>query len=381
MFVVLVLPPLSLYVHIPWCVKKCPYCDFNSHVRDVLPWPEYLKVLQNDFMAQRPQLAERPLQTIFFGGGTPSLLPPPFYQQFLGWLRDHYPQADAIEITLEANPGTVDEGHFAGYRQAGVNRISLGVQSFDAGSLQALGRIHDDQQAHKAIRLVQSLDFPRVNLDIMYGLPGQTITQALYDLQQALDYATGHLSWYQLTLEPNTSFWRKPPKLLLGDDALADIADVGTTYLADRGYAAYEISAYASDITQRCRHNLNYWQFGDYLGIGAGAHGKITDRQQIIRTQQAKQPERYLQQTIFPHQNNVLTEPEIIFEYWLNALRLFQPIEDEHFKQLTGLDISIAADPIQQACAKGFLRSTKTGYKKTELGERFINDVQALFLP
>ena len=375
------LPPLSLYVHIPWCVKKCPYCDFNSHVRDELPWAAYLRVLQCDLLEQRDLMAQRPLQTIFFGGGTPSLLPPSFYQQFLDGLRNDYPLAADIEITLEANPGTVDEAHFAGYRQAGINRISLGVQSFDGGALPALGRIHDDKQAHKAIRLVQSLAFPRVNLDIMYGLPGQTVTQALYDLQQALDYATGHVSWYQLTLEPNTTFWRKPPKLLPGADALADIADAGIAYLADRGYAAYEISAYASDEAQRCRHNLNYWQFGDYVGIGAGAHGKLSDATQVTRTQQAKQPERYLQQHNFPHQHNVLSEKEIIFEYWLNALRLFQPIEEAHFQLRTGLDISAAAGPIQQACAQGFLRSTKTGYRKTDLGERFVNDVQAIFLP
>jgi len=374
------LPPLSLYIHIPWCVKKCPYCDFNSHVRDELPWQQYLSVLQADFLAQQDGWNARPIQTIFFGGGTPSLLPPEFYQQLLSWLREQTLLAADIEITLEANPGTVDEAHFAGYRQAGINRISLGIQSFDGGSLKALGRVHDEQQAHKAIRLVQSLGFPRVNLDIMYGLPGQSITQAIYDLQQALDYATGHLSWYQLTLEPNTAFWRQPPKLPVAD-ALADISDAGVAYLEDRGYHAYEISAYATNDAQRCRHNLNYWQFGDYLGIGAGAHGKISREHQITRTQQAKQPERYLKQTLFPHQSNVLNEKEIIFEYWLNALRLFQPIEDDHFKQRTGLDISAADEPILQAIAKGFLLSTRTGYKKTELGERFVNDVQALFLP
>lgn len=375
-----VLPPLSLYVHLPWCVKKCPYCDFNSHVREALPWQAYLAVLQQDFSAQRYRLHERPIQTIFFGGGTPSLLPGEFYQQFLSWLQASYPLAADIEITLEANPGAVDEAHFAGYRQAGINRISLGVQSFDDGLLQALGRVHDAAAAHKAIRLVQALDFPRLNLDIMYGLPGQNLTQVLHDLQQALDYASGHVSWYQLTLEPNTAFWRHPPRLPVAD-FLADMSDAGVAYLAERGYRAYEISAYASDAQQQCRHNLNYWQFGDYVGIGAGAHGKLSLPDQIMRTQQAKQPEKYLQQTQFPHQLITLTEPDLIFEYWLNALRLFQPIEDVHFELRTGLPIHSAEALIQQATAKGFLLSTPTGYKKTELGDRFVNDVQMVFLP
>lgn len=333
------LPALSLYVHIPWCIRKCPYCDFNSHrlTADV-PEAAYLQALIQDLDHEQIALQGRRLESIFFGGGTPSLLSGDFYSRFLEHLKDRVPLAPDTEITLEANPGSADAEKFAAYRQAGINRLSIGVQSFNDDHLKALGRIHDGQQAVMAVQAARHAGFSNINLDIMHGLPGQNTSQALDDLQRALDLSPTHLSWYELTIEPNTAFWSRPPRLP-DNDAVADAEDAGFALLARAGFERYEISAFAQ-AGHRCRHNLNYWQFGDYLGIGAGAHGKIThpESNEILRYHKTRLPADYLAAKGQRRRDlRALDATTRVTEFLLNALRLTDGVDAALMHERTGV--------------------------------------------
>lgn len=374
-----VLPPLSLYIHVPWCVKKCPYCDFNSHAQqDELPQAVYRQALISDLAAELALVGGRPLQSIFIGGGTPSLMDADFYQQLLRDISEQTELAADIEITMEANPGTFEQARFAAYREAGINRLSLGIQSFADQQLQRLGRIHSGAEALNAVQQALTLGFDRVNLDLMHGLPGQSPEQAMADLDQALDLDAGHLSWYQLTIEPNTEFYSRPPQLPLDDD-LAEIQDQGHAKLTAAGYQHYEISAYARP-GQQCRHNLNYWQFGDYLGIGAGAHGKLTLADgQIERRWKQRQPKAYMAN---PAQANdeLLAAESLPLEFMMNVLRLEQGAPQELYPLRTGQPWSTIEAACQTAAERGLL-DLRGGYlKPTPMGRRFLNDLLELFL-
>lgn len=380
--------PLSLYIHIPWCVKKCPYCDFNSHtLRDEIPEVAYVQALLEDFQQELPQIQGRVIQSIFIGGGTPSLFSPDSLETLLVGIQELTPIAADAEITLEANPGTVEQNRFSGFKKAGINRLSLGVQSFQSDKLRALGRIHDDQQAIDAVVALKNVGFLNFNLDLMYGLPGQSLEDVLNDLNIALTFDPPHLSWYQLTLEPNTPFFRKPPPLP-ADDAIWTYQQHGQALLLAHGFPPYEISAYAKTGSQdfRSRHNLNYWKFGDYLGIGAGAHGKITHEQTgvITRTWKLPHPKAYLEaRGSRMGGQRYLTEQDICFEFMLNALRLYEPISYEHFVQSTGLDLLLIKPTLEKARQKGFLEpENQSGetIKTTSLGKRYLNDLLTLFL-
>ncbi len=377
------LPPLSLYVHIPWCVRKCPYCDFNSHAApQQLPEAVYVDALLDDLAADLPLTGERPLQSIFIGGGTPSLFSAESIDRLLQGIAARTPWADDIEITLEANPGTFERVRFEGYRAAGVNRLSIGVQSFNAEHLQRLGRIHNPDEAQRAAEAAVAL-FPRVNLDLMHGLPGQSVEQALNDLKQALAFDPGHLSWYQLTIEPNTEFHARPPQLPV-DESLWAIQEQGQALLEARGYQQYEISAYARP-GQQARHNLNYWQFGDYLGIGAGAHGKLShldaDGQlQISRRHKQRQPKGYLdpQRRLAGHEP--IPPEDRAFEFMLNALRLTRGVPADLFSARTGVSLSTVEALLRQARQRGLLVGDETRLAPTPQGRLFLNDLLALFL-
>lgn len=380
------LPPLSLYVHLPWCVRKCPYCDFNSHMQPRhMPEDAYITALIADFEQDAHWLQGRKITTIFFGGGTPSLFSGSALGRLLDHLRNKNYLADAVEITLEANPGTVDSQHFADYVQIGINRLSIGVQSFDDQALQNLGRIHNGDAARNAIMLAHQVGFTNINLDLMHGLPNQTWDMALQDLTTAIDFSPTHLSWYQLTLEPHTVFSRQPP-LLPDIDTRDAIYFAGRTWLAEHGWQQYEVSAYCQP-NNTCQHNLNYWQFGDYLGIGAGAHGKITDvhTQQIIRYHKIKHPTSYLAAL---HEKNVpiiaeqhiCSKNELPFEFMLNAMRLFSPIPFALFTERTGLALSHIMPVLQQAQHRDLLTLTAQGFSLTEQGKNFVNDITELFL-
>jgi oxygen-independent coproporphyrinogen-3 oxidase len=373
------LPPLSLYIHIPWCVRKCPYCDFNSHSRALTDIPEhqYVQALQQDLHSELAAAQERPISSIFIGGGTPSLLSASAIDQILTSAREMIGFTENIEITLEANPGTIDSDKFAGYHQAGVNRLSLGIQSFNALHLQHLGRIHDPEQAKQAIAIARQVGFDNINLDLMHGLPGQSA-----DLAMALSFSPEHLSWYQLTIEPNTEFFNRPPTLPADDD-LADIQLAGENQLADAGYQHYEVSAFCRP-GNASLHNMNYWQFGDYIGIGAGAHGKITDRNSghICRRWKTRQPERYLARDHdFSAGETQITTDELALEFMMNALRLNQGVPRSLFYERTGLADEAIAETCQRLCDKGLMIDSQTTLKLTELGRRFLNDVLAAFDP
>lgn len=374
--------PLSLYIHIPWCIKKCPYCDFNSHnLKADIPEVEYTEKLLKDLAQDILLTDSRPIQSIFFGGGTPSLFSASAINTLLNQVSKICTFADDIEITLEANPGTIDVRHFANYRKAGINRLSIGIQSFEQQQLQNLGRIHDDQQAINAIKIARDAGFDNINLDLMFGLSNQSIPAALKDLQTAIKLAPEHISWYQLTLEPNTVFYKYPPPLP-PDDYIADMQLQGQRLLADHNYLQYEVSAYAK-ANQQCRHNINYWQFGDYLGIGAGAHGKITEATsgKILRTQKYKLPQAYLNKTPVRHSDVYLSQQDIIFEFMLNALRLYQDIEFELFTARTGLTSSILTPILIKAQQQGFIEYSNTKLMILEHGRMYLNDLIALFLP
>ncbi len=374
--------PLSLYVHIPWCVRKCPYCDFNSHATpNAIPEELYVSTVLRDLEEQTLKPQDRPLTSIFFGGGTPSLFTPQAIEKILLGIRNHFCFAEDIEITLEANPGTVDEERFSGFRQAGINRLSIGVQSLQNEKLQTLGRIHNRDYALRAIEAAHKAGFTNFNVDLMHGLPGQSVEEALNDLRDAIACNPPHLSWYQLTIEPNTLFHHQPPTLP-PDDTLWEIQEQGKLILQQAGLRQYEISAYAKP-GHLCRHNINYWEFGDYVGIGAGAHGKITDveKQIITRYSQVKNPRDYLQPNKkLAQTETVLSDNDLCFEFMLNALRLIDGVSCQLFVERTGLPLTALEPQLSFAKEKKLLIPDENKLCATEMGLRFLNNVLGLFL-
>jgi putative oxygen-independent coproporphyrinogen III oxidase len=375
------LPPLSLYIHIPWCVRKCPYCDFNSHEsRAPIPENDYVEALILDLEQALPLIWGRKVHSIFFGGGTPSIFSPDAIDRILSAVRARVPLTYEAEITLEANPGTVDEARFTGFRDAGVNRLSLGIQSFNSRHLAALGRIHDEAQARSAAEIALQT-FERVNLDLMYALPEQSMEQALSDVRTALALGPTHLSCYHLTLEPNTPFYRTPPPLP-DDDASAAMQEAIEELLASAGYQHYETSAFAQP-GKRCRHNLNYWQFGDYLGIGAGAHSKLSFHDRILRQSRYKHPASYQQKTATGEhieQEKVLGAEDLGFEFMMNALRLTEGFEAPLFEERTGLPLSVVSQPLAEAESKGLITRDVARIAPTLRGQRYLNELLQLFL-
>ena len=375
------LPPLSLYIHMPWCVRKCPYCDFNSHeARGAFPEQEYVAALIRDLELALPLIWGRKVYTVFFGGGTPSLLSGESVAEILRQVRMLLPLALDAEITLEANPGTVEAARFAAYREAGVNRLSLGIESFNDAHLQALGRIHTAEEAKRAIGIAQQ-HFDNINLDLMYALPNQTLEQALQDAQTALSFSPQHLSCYHLTLEPNTLFHRNPPALP-DDDSSSDMQQSIEEMLAASGYQHYETSAFAQP-KHRARHNLNYWQFGDYLGIGAGAHSKLSFSGRVIRQARHKQPQVYMQQVAqgAPVQTEHAVErDELAFEFMMNALRLNEGFDSSLFNERTSLPLSSIRRELKQAEQRGLLFRDHQRIAPSQLGQRFLNDLLGIFL-
>jgi len=376
------LPPLSLYLHIPWCVRKCPYCDFNSHAApDALPEDAYVDALIADLESALPSIWGRKVNTVFVGGGTPSLFSAASIERLLSSIRARVPLLPDAEVTLEANPGTFEREKFAGFFAAGVNRLSLGVQSFDDRFLRALGRVHGADEARRAAESALMI-FGNVNLDLMFALPQQTIDDARRDLAAALAFAPTHLSFYHLTLEPNTLFHRHPPPLP-DNDAAADIEDAIVDALQHAGYVHYETSAHARPGFE-CRHNLNYWRFGDYLGIGAGAHSKLSFADRIVRQLRWKQPKQYVEQVArrAPLQEDVeVSRRDVPFEFMLNALRLADGVPAASFAERTGMSLSTCARAIADATRKGLLDPDPAVLRATPLGRRFLNDLQTLFLP
>ncbi|MBE2897025.1 radical SAM family heme chaperone HemW [Pasteurellaceae bacterium HPA106] len=374
------LPPLSLYVHIPWCVQKCPYCDFNSHAqRGVIPEQEYITHLLRDLDADLRYVQNRTLHSIFIGGGTPSLFSADSIALLLSRIREKVPFAPNIEITLEANPGTAESERFKGYAHAGVTRLSMGIQSFDDDKLRHLGRIHNSQEAKAAVDMAKASGVHSFNLDLMHGLPNQTPAQALDDLRQAIALAPPHLSWYQLTIEPNTQFASRPP-ILPDDDDLWAIFEQGNQLLTKYGYQQYETSAYAKPHFQ-CQHNLNYWRFGDYLGIGCGAHGKVSfPAGDIIRYSKTKHPKGYLQGN-YLYQQSAVEASERAFEFFMNRFRLLEPCPKHEFEQFTGLDCAQVAGVLAQAADKGWVNITPHAWQLSTQGALFLNEVLQLFLP
>lgn len=373
------LPPLSLYIHIPWCVQKCPYCDFNSHaLKGEVPHQEYVDHLLADLDADLPLTGGRSVSTIFIGGGTPSLLSAEAMQSLLDGVRARIPVAKDAEITMEANPGTVEADRFSGYQRAGVNRISIGVQSFSSEKLERLGRIHGPEEAKRAAQLATGLGLRSFNLDLMHGLPDQSLEEALDDLRQAIALNPPHLSWYQLTIEPNTLFGSRPPPLP-DDDALWDIFQQGHELLTAAGYQQYETSAYAKPGYQ-CRHNLNYWRFGDYLGIGCGAHGKLTFSDgRIVRTEKTKHPRGFMQGNYLAKQHEVAAADRP-FEFFMNRFRLLESAPRDEFRIYTGLDESVIRPQLDRALAQGYLTENADRWQITEHGKLFLNSLLELFL-
>jgi len=374
--------PLSVYIHLPWCVQKCPYCDFNSHaVRGTLPEEAYIAALLSDFKEAYPLLNKRPVCSIFLGGGTPSLFSAHGVGQILNGIHQQTHFDPDIEITLEANPGTVDSAAFSGFRAAGINRLSIGIQSLQDDKLKQLGRIHGRLDALKAIETAKKAGFDNFNLDLMHGLPGQTAEDAEADLLDALATDPTHLSWYQLTLEPNTLFHARPP-ILPDEDTLHSIQSAGQSVLNQAGFTAYEVSAWARD-SRHCLHNRNYWEFGDYLGIGAGAHSKLTtENASLLRRAQCKHPTDYLNATKrLAAKWQRVPETEIAFEFMLNALRLTEGVPARFFEERTGLPLSSIAEPLAEAHQKNLLRKDPTHLCASALGQQFLNDLTALFLP
>ncbi|MFT4994930.1 MAG: putative oxygen-independent coproporphyrinogen III oxidase [Paraglaciecola sp.] len=372
-------PPLSLYIHIPWCVQKCPYCDFNSHgqKQQKLPEAEYLSHLLDDLAEDAKLIGQREIQSIFIGGGTPSLFSPETITRLLKGVKQRVNLSPVAEITLEANPGTVESERFAGFQHGGVNRISIGVQSFQQEKLQRLGRIHDEQQALNAAGYARHAKLRSFNVDLMHGLPEQSLTDAMFDLAQAIAQDPPHLSWYQLTIEPNTQFHSKPPTLPQ-DEVLWDIQERGHQVLIDAGYQQYEISAY-SKAGQQCQHNLNYWRFGDYLGIGCGAHGKITqaDQGRILRTVKVKHPKGYMDLSRpYIDQQNTVEPSELPFEFFMNRFRLLEPCPKQDYLDFTGLPLTPQLRlKLHRALEKGLISETDTHWQVTVLGQRYLNNL------
>src|SRR5512141_454760 len=373
-------PPLSLYIHLPWCVKNCPYCDFNSHTAQSLPEAAYIDALLADLERALPDIWGRTLHTVFFGGGTPSLFSAEGIDRILTGVRTLTQLSPAAEITLEANPGTVEAAKFAGFRAAGVTRVSLGIQSFNPRHLKALGRIHDDVEARRAAELAAT-HFDTFNLDLMYALPGQTLAEALADLDAALAFQPPHLSAYHLTLEPNTPFGHTAPPNLPDDDLAADMQQAIEARLMEAGMQHYETSAYAKP-GHASRHNLNYWQFGDYLGIGAGAHGKLSFHDRIVRQMRTKHPQQYMdavKQGAHIADTRTLTRDDLPFEFMMNALRLNEGVPAALFEERTGLPLIVCATTLERARALGLLETDATRLKPTLQGQRFLNDLLELF--
>jgi len=383
------LPPLSLYIHVPWCVRKCPYCDFNSHkAEEHIPETEYVQALLDDLEADLPYVQGREIKTIFIGGGTPSLLSVEAYRNLLAGLQEKVSFVKDIEITMEANPGTFEAEKFAGYRKLGINRLSIGVQSFADHQLKHLGRIHDGQQAVAAIKMAKEAGFDNFNIDLMHGLPDQSEAQALADIQQAIDLGPTHMSWYQLTIEPNTEFFKRPP-ILPEDETLWDIQEAGQALLAKHGFVQYEVSAYAQ-AGKQATHNLNYWQFGDYLGIGAGAHGKVTDlvnvpesltASPVFRTWKTRAPKDFLNaKKEFLAGKESIQNEDLGLEFLMNALRLQQGLDLSLFEQRTGYPLATITDGIQQAIDKGLLVQDGNQIQTSDKGSLFLNEILAFFM-
>ncbi|USD38185.1 radical SAM family heme chaperone HemW [Ferrimonas sp. SCSIO 43195] len=377
------LPPLSLYVHIPWCEQKCPYCDFNSHGRKgPIPQQQYIDALLEDLEGDLDGVQGRQLHSIFIGGGTPSLIDSDQIARLLEGVQNRVGFGADTEITMEANPGTLEAGRFEGYRRAGVNRLSIGVQSFQPQKLLRLGRIHDDKQAHAAIEAATSAGFERINIDLMHGLPQQSTEDALFDLKQAIAHNTVHLSWYQLTIEPNTQFASKPPTLP-DEEVQWQIFEQGRQLLLDAGYQQYEISAWAKP-GYRCDHNLNYWRFGDYLGIGCGAHGKLSlpAERRIMRTTKVRHPKGYLdpERRYLDSDTNVARD-DMALEYYMNRLRLMEPMPLAELSQRTLLTQAQVIDTLSAAQAKGLISIDERQMQLTTLGHRYLNELLGMFLP
>ncbi|MEH6627593.1 MAG: radical SAM family heme chaperone HemW [Motiliproteus sp.] len=382
---IVTLPPLSLYVHVPWCVRKCPYCDFNSHDQDgELPEQDYLSAVLADLTSELQWVQGRLISSIFIGGGTPSLMSGDFYQRLLADVEQRIGFEANIEITLEANPGTFEQARFEDYRRAGINRLSLGIQSFSDQSLKALGRIHCADESIKAVQAASQLGFERINLDLMHGLPGQSLAAAMADLQQAMDLGPSHISWYQLTIEPNTEFYSRPP-VLPEDEALWQIQEQGQALLACAGYQQYEISAYCQP-GQQSRHNLNYWQFGDYIGIGAGAHGKITDLQdqRLLRRWKKRQPKDYMQAGIeagvYLSGEERIEAEALPLEFMMNAMRLYKGVDASLFSARTGLSMAELEPQLAKARSLGLMEPVQESLVPSERGRRFLNDLLQQFM-
>ncbi|MFV5404405.1 radical SAM family heme chaperone HemW [Acinetobacter sp. 228] len=375
--------PLSLYIHIPWCVRKCPYCDFNSHaVPDgqllLELEQEYLRALVEDFKTQVNFAQGRQIHSVFIGGGTPSLISAPGYQWLFGQLKAIIPFAEGCEITLEANPGTVEHDPFAGYLQAGINRLSIGVQSFNTDHLKHLGRIHSNEDAISAIGLAREAGFQRINVDLMHGLPEQTLEQALHDLKLAVEQGATHISWYQLTIEPNTVFFRTQP-ILPVDEVLEDIQEQGELYLKSQGFINYEVSAWRKELPSA--HNLNYWQFGDYLAIGAGAHGKVTQPHGVYRFQKTRLPKDYLAKVPAEHlQFKRIEDADLPFEFMMNALRLNQGVEAKLYAERTGLGLDRLNELLSSLRERKLMVDDQDRLSCTEQGHIFLNSVLEEFL-
>jgi len=377
--------PLSLYVHLPWCVQKCPYCDFNSHAAgDAAPRQRYLDAVLQDLDAEVSRAGDRPVQSVFLGGGTPSLFSPEEIARLLRGVRDNFTLVADAEITMEANPGTVECGDPGGYRDAGVNRLSFGGQSFSDELLKKIGRIHTSEDIVRAVNDARSAGIDNINIDLMHGLPGQGIAAALDDLRAAMELEPAHLSWYQLTLEPNTIFYARPPEGLPDDETAWEIQDCGQALLAENGYLQYEVSAYARD-RQSCRHNLNYWLFGDYLAVGAGAHGKYSNASGVFRYIKPANPLQYMttMESRKPAPEPLpLPKSDIVFEFMLNALRLTDGFSESVFAARTGASAGDLDRIMRSACQKGLVsRDDQAIWRPTSLGQRFLNDLQAEFLP
>ena len=376
-------PPLSLYIHIPWCVQKCPYCDFNSHgLKSDLPEKEYVAHLLDDLAIDAKRVSNRQVETIFIGGGTPSLFSADAMAAILEGVKARINLAPNAEITMEANPGTVEAGKFAGFYQAGVNRISVGIQSFQPHHLKVLGRIHNELQAENAVKQAHSAGLPTFNLDLMHGLPEQSVENAMGDLQQGIALNPYHLSWYQLTIEPNTPFYSRPPALP-DDDILWEIQQRGHEILEAAGYHQYEISGYAKHGHQ-CQHNLNYWRFGDYLGIGCGAHGKITDAKKgtIHRTVKVKHPRGYMEiSRPYLDTQTQVAEDDLPFEFFMNRFRLVEPCPIDDFSSFTGLTLPKDVDTaLADAQQQGLLRLSPSHWQVTDKGRRYLNSLLSCFV-
>ena len=378
-------PPLSLYAHLPWCVRKCPYCDFNSHTGgDDASRHRYLDALCMDLESEAPRAAGRPLTSVFLGGGTPSLFRAGEIHRLLDAIRSHFECGHDVEITMEANPGAVERGNLAGYRDAGVNRLSVGAQSFDAGRLAALGRIHDVDDIGATVQEAVAAGFDDINIDIMYALPGQDVADALADIDAAASLRPTHLSWYQLTLEPNTVFHARPPQDLPDEDRSFEIQQAGEARLVELGFECYEVSAWAQG-GRRCRHNLNYWSFGDYIAVGAGAHGKLTTPEGTLRYRKSANPLQYMRRMEAggdPGAEEIVGGSDLLFEFMLNALRLADGFDEQLFTDRTGLPRPLLREQLAPLVTKGLVAGGTGGrWCPTPKGRRFLNDLQAHFLP